>query len=282
MELWYRLIEFLPFEWAQPGQMFFMKNALLAILLVSPIFGIVATMIVNNRMAFFSDALGHGAFTGIAIGGVLGFVRPLWSAVLFSIVFSLLITIIKNKSRISSDTIIGTFSSIAVALGIFISTAGGRSFTKLNNFLVGDLLSISHFEIGMLAVVLLGILILWVSVFNKLLVVSVNQSLAASRGIKTFWIETAFTTSIAIIVTISMSWIGLLVINSFLVLPAAASRNVASNVRQYHAFTILISMFSGVSGLIASFYLGTSTGATIVLISALFFFITFIFRGKQA
>ena len=113
MGLWYQLVSFiLPFGWAKPDQMFFMKNALLAIILVSPIFSIVATMIVNNRMAFFSDALGHGAFTGVAIGGLLGFVKPLWSAVAFSILFAVVITFIKNKSKMSSDTVIGVFSSL--------------------------------------------------------------------------------------------------------------------------------------------------------------------------
>ncbi|HAN10724.1 MAG TPA: ABC transporter [Clostridiales bacterium] len=281
MEIWYKVVELvIPFDWAKADHMFFMKNALLAIILVSFIFGILSTMIVNNRMAFFSDALGHGAFTGVVIGGILGFVRPIWSAVVFSIIFSLGITLVKNKSKISRDTIIGVFSSVAIALGIFLSTLGGRSFTKLNAFLVGDILSIKPSEIGLLFLVLIAMIVLWSLLFNKLLVVSVNQSLASSRGLNTFWIEVIFTTAIAVIVTISMSWIGLLVINSLLILPAAAARNITSNVRQYHVVTILISMVSGVGGLILSYYIETATGATIVLILSIFFFITFALRGK--
>ena len=280
--MWYKLVEFfLPFEWAGSNGTMFMKNALLAIILVAPIFGLISTMVVNNRMAFFSDALGHGAFTGVALGAILGFVQPLWCAILFSIVFSLVITTIKYKSKMAPDTIIGVFSSIAVALGIFISTAGGRSFTKLNAFLVGDILSISPSEILLLVVVLVVVLLMWIFIFNKLLLVTINQSLAQSRAIPTFLIEAIFTATIAIVVTISMSWIGLLVINSFLVLPAAASRNISSNIRQYHLFTVLLSLASGIGGLICSYYWGTSTGATIVLISGLFFFVTFAFRGRQ-
>ena len=282
MDAWYKLVEFiLPFEWAGSNGTMFMKNALLAIILVAPIFGLISTMVVNNRMAFFSDALGHGAFTGVALGAILGFVQPLWCAILFSIVFSLVITTIKYKSKMAPDTIIGVFSSIAVALGIFISTAGGRSFTKLNSFLVGDILSISPSEILLLVAVLIVVLLMWIFIFNKLLLVTVNQSLAQSRAIPTFLVEAVFTATIAIVVTISMSWIGLLVINSFLVLPAAASRNIASNIRQYHLFTVLLSLVSGIGGLICSYYWGTSTGATIVLISGLFFFITFALRGRQ-
>lgn len=280
MELWYRLVELLPFDWAAPGKMLFMKNALLAIILISPVFGLLGTMIVNNRMAFFSDALGHGAFTGVAIGAVMGMVQPLWSAVLFSVLFSAGIAIIKHRSRMASDTVIGVFSSTAIALGIFIQTAGGRSFAKAMTYLVGDILSIVPKEIFMLGIILVLTVLLWSLIFNKLLVVSVNSSLAGSRGIDTFLYELIFSVVIAVIVTISMSWIGLLVINSFLVLPAAAARNITRNQRQYHIVAVCISVFSGIAGLLLSYYIETATGATIVLISAAIFYTTFILRKR--
>lgn len=280
MELWYYIVSVLPFDWAKPGEMLFMKNALLAVLIMAPIFGILGTMIVNNRMAFFSDALGHGAFTGVAIGGLLGFLRPLWSAVVFAVIFSFAIAFIKHKSKMASDTVIGVFSSTAVALGIFFATAGGRSFTKLNTYLVGDILSITPFEIGMLAALLIIVLLFWVLVFNKLLVASVNRSLAGSRGIHTFWNEVIFSTAIAVIVTMSMTWVGLLVINSFLVLPAAAARNISGNQRQYHLFSVVISVICGAAGLITSYYIGTASGSTIVIFMAVIFFITFLSRKK--
>ena len=90
MSLWYALVDLLPFEWAQPGQMLFMKNALLAILVISPLFGLLSTMVVQSRMSFFSDALGHSAFTGVAIGVLCGLQEPRWAAVSFSLLFSLL------------------------------------------------------------------------------------------------------------------------------------------------------------------------------------------------
>ena len=84
MELWYALIDLLPFEWAVPGSMYFMKNALLAVLVISPLFGLLSTMVVESKMSFFSDALGHSAFTGMAIGALVGStIDPLWCAVIF-------------------------------------------------------------------------------------------------------------------------------------------------------------------------------------------------------
>lgn len=282
MNGWYKLLEVLPFEWAQEGQMLFMKNALLAVILLTPIFAILGTMIVNNNMAFFSDALGHGAFTGVAIGGIMGFIKPIGSAVLFSLIFAFLIALIKYRSKMASDTVIGVFSSTAIALGIFLATLGGNSFAKLNTYLVGDILSITPKEIGFLFIVLLLVLIFWLLFFNRLLIVSVNPSLAGSRGIHTFWYEVLFSSAVAVIVTVSMSWIGLLVINSFLVLPAAAARNIARNQRQYHFFAVLFSMLSGVAGLILSYYIETASGSTIVLLSSIIFFTTYLLRKKFA
>ena len=256
-----------------------MKNALFAVLLVTPLFGILGTMIVSNRMAFFSDSLGHGAFTGIALGAVLGVVKPVWAAVLFSILFAVAITLIKNKSKTSTDTIIGVFSSVAIAAGIVIITYKG-SFNKYSAFLIGDLLSITSSEILTLLFIFVGVIILWLLLFNRILMISINRSLAASRGVNTLMVEILFTSAVAVVVTVSIQWVGLLIVNSLLVLPAAASRNVTINVRQYHLFSVLISVVSGLCGLILSYYLNTATGAAIVLVSAVIFFVTLSLRSR--
>ena len=266
----------LPFQWVEHT---FMKNALLAVLLVTPLFGILSTMVVSNRMAFFSDSLGHGAFTGIAIGTIVGGLQPLTGTIIFSVVFAILITVIKNKSKTSPDTIIGVFASTAVALGLMIMSFGG-GFNKFSSYLIGDLLSITPLEIVMLFSVFVGVILLWLVIFNKLLITSINPSLAASRGINTLRIEILFSSALAVVVAMTIHWVGLLIINSLLVLPAAAARNVTVNVRQYHFVAVLLAVFSGVTGLILSYYLNTATGSTIVLISAMLFFATFTIRGR--
>lgn len=277
LDFWYKMIDtLLPFDWTNFD---FMKNALLAILLVAPLFGLLGTMIVSNKLAFFSDSLGHGAFTGIAIGATLGIVAPIWAAIVFSILFAILITIIKNKSKSSPDTIIGVFSSTAIALGIMLISINGQ-FNKLTTYLIGDILSINQSELFFLIFVFIAIIVLWSIIYNKLLVISINNAFAKSKGINTFLYEIIFTVAVAIVVTITISWVGLLLVNSLLVLPAAAARNISGNTRQYHLFSILFAFLSGVFGLILSYYLNTSTGATIVMISALIFFISMTLKNK--
>ena len=269
------LVDLLPFDWAEPGRMFFMKNALLAVLVITPLFGLLSTMVVHSRMSFFSDALGHSAFTGMAIGALCGLSDPPWSAVIFAVIFAILFNLVRRKTSLASDTVIGVFSSTAVAMGIFISTLGGRSFTRFNSLLIGDILSVEPAKIGLLALILLGTILLWVFSFNPLMLSAVHPALADSRGIRVFWQETLFSAVIAVMVTLSMTWVGLLVINSLLVLPAAAARNAAKNMAQYHLLSVAGAAAAGVAGLMTSYYWGTSAGASITLYLALFFLGTF-------
>ena len=281
VNFWYWLLSWLPFEWAAPDTMLFMKNALLAVLVVTPLFGLLSTMEVESRMAFFSDALGHSAFTGMAIGALCGLAQPVGAAVLFSVVIALLFTLVRQKTHMASDTAISVFSSAAVALGIFLSTLGGQSFTKFNNLLIGDILSVAPGEIGLLALILLGLLVLWITSFNQMMLSSVHQALADSRGIRVVWKNFLFTAAIAVVVTITMTWVGLLVINALLVLPGAAARNVARNLPQYHLVSVLGGVVCGIGGLIVSYYLGTSTGASITLLLALWFFLTLLLKRTR-
>jgi len=275
MNLWYSLVDLLlPFGWLQHE---FMKNALLGVLLVTPIFGLLGTMIVNNKMAFFSDSLGHSALTGIAIGVILGIKNPVWSMLFFSVLITIAILVVKEANTASTDTIIGVFSSTAVALGIVILSRNG-GFNKYSVYLIGDLLSINPTDLLTLSIVFVLVIALWIVIFNRLLLASMNPSLARSRGINVRLYEYLFTMIMAVIVTISIQWVGILIISSLLILPAASSRNIAKNMRQYHIYSVLIALISGVSGLILSYFWGTATGATIVLISSAFFTVTFIVK----
>ena len=278
MTVWYWLLSWLPFEWAAPDTMLFMKNALLAVLVVTPLFGLLSTMVVESRMAFFSDALGHSAFTGMAIGALCGLTRPVGAAVVFAVVIALLFTLVRQKPHMASDTAISVFSSAAVALGSFLSTLGGQSFTKFNTLLIGDILSVAPAEIGHLALILLPLVILWLTSYNQMMLSSVHQALADSRGIQVVWKNFLFTAAIAVVVTISMTWVGLLVINALLVLPGAAARNLAKNLPQYNLISILGGIVCGIAGLMVSYYLGTSTGASITLLLAVWFFVTLLVR----
>ncbi len=273
MQAIYSIIEnLLPFEWLE---MTFMKNAFLAVIIACPLFGILGTSVVSNKMSFFSDAIGHSALTGIAIGVLIGIKEPVFSMIIFSLILGFAIITVKIKGKASADTVIGVFSSTAMALGIVLLSAGGN-FSKYQKYLIGDILSIKPYEILMLLISLVILLLVWIIFYNKMLVTNLHSTYAKSRRIKTFAIEQIFALLTALIVSVSIRWTGLLVINSLLVLPAAASRMLSRNTRQYMLFAILISLFSGIVGLIISYYAGSASGASIVIVNAVIFLLSFL------
>lgn len=277
MEIIYNIIEtILPFSFMEYE---FMKNAFLALIIIAPLFGIIGTMIVNNKMSFFSDALGHSALAGIAIGTAIGISNYSVSMIMFAIIFAILLNYIKNKKTASTDTIISVFSSSAVAIGLMLMSKFG-GITKYSSYLVGDILSVTLDEILLLFIIFIFTIIIWLKLCNKLVITSTNSTLARSKGVNVTLIENIFGVLIAVVVMLTIKWVGILLINALLILPAAASRNISRNMRQYTLYSIIISLFSGIFGLILSFIFEIATGPAIVVISAIIFFVTFAFRRK--
>ncbi len=267
MGAWYKLVDLLPFSWTHYA---FMKNALLAVLLVTPLFAILGTVVVSNRMVFFTDVLGHSALSGIAIGVLLGFRDPTLPMIMLAVVIGVSINLLKNATKASMDTVLGVLFAFIVALGIVILSRQG-GFVKYTTYLIGDILAVTPGQIAWFCVIALAVLAYWYAAANAVILSSVNSSLARSRRVKTLLIETSFTVLLAIVVMVSIRLIGVLIINSLLVLPAAASRNIARNMSSYTAWAVLISVASGIAGLILSYYWGTASGATIVLVAAVFY-----------
>ena len=273
MNVIYDIIDMcLPFAWLEPT---FMKNAFLAVLVAAPLFGGLGSFVVSNNMAFYSDAIGHSALTGIALGIILGIKNPILSMVVFSLLLGCAIITVKTKGKTSADTIIGVFSSAAVALGLVLLSATGN-FAKYQKYLVGDILSIQPSDIALLLVVALLVIIIWTLFYNKMLLTNMHRTFAKSRGVSVFFIEQLFALTTALIVAVSIHWTGLLVINSLLVLPAAAARLVTRSSRSYVLTSVLISLLSSVIGLIISYYWDSVSGATIVLVNTVAFVVCLI------
>ncbi len=264
-------------DWWQYG---FMRNAFFAILIITPLFGLLGTMIVSKKMAFFSDALGHSALTGIAIGVLVGVANTNWTMLGFAILFALFLNYVNGKNASNTDTTISVCASCSTALGLAILSKGGN-FSQYSSLLVGDVLSISKKEVIYLFVLFLFTIGFWLLCYNKLQAISMNRTLAKSRHIPVVLLENLFAVLIALIVTLSIKWVGILIINALLILPAASSRNISENVREYHGFSIVFSLFSGVLGLIISYFTNVATGPMIVIIASLIYFATFLYGRSR-
>ncbi len=273
----YRVMDaVLPFECFRLG---FMKNALLALLLLTPLLALLGTMAVNRRMAFFSDALGHSALAGVGLGLLLGVQNELISMIVFGVLWAIAISRINRTGGASADTIISVFSSAGIAVGLLILSRNG-SFARYSSLLAGDVLSVQPRDLLWLFIALpLGVAA-WALLYNQLLITAVNPALAQSRGVKTKWIEYAFAALLASAVMLSIRWVGVLLINALLILPAAAARNVSRTARQHALFSVLIGLFSGVAGLVAAYYLDTGVGAAVVLCAAVIYAATLPLRKR--
>ena len=245
----------------------FMKNAFLAILLVTPLLGLLGTMAVNKQMAFFSDALGHSALTGIGLGILLGVSNDLVSMLVFGIVWALLLCWIRQHGSSSTDTVISVFSSTSIAAGLLILARGG-GFAKYSSLLIGDVLAVTPADLLWLLLALIATIVLWVFLYNHLLLTSVNASLARSRGVHTQLCEAVFMVLVAIAVMLAIRWVGVMLINALLILPAAAGRNLARSSRSHAILSVIIALVCGIAGLLCSYAWDTSAGAAIVLFAA--------------
>jgi zinc transport system permease protein len=264
----------LPFEWAHYA---FMQHALLAVVLVTPLLALLGCLVINNQMAFFSEALGHSALTGLALGTLLGMKAPIFAVVGFAILLALVMSLMRRHSAVPPDTAIALVMAVVVALGVMLLSRGG-GFAKYARYLIGDILTITAGELVCLAALLGLVLLLWGLLFNAFFFVSLNRSLATSRGFPVRGLEPLFAVIVAAVVATSIPWVGLLVINSMLILPAATARNLAWNTRSYVVGALAISLLSGLLGLVCSYYWDTATGATIVLWASGFFALSLLFR----
>ena len=259
-------------------QFTFMKNAFLAVLLLTPLLGLLGTMAVNHQMAFFSDALGHSALTGIGLGIILGLRNDLVAMLVFGIIWAILICVIKQSGSASADTVISVFSSTSVAAGLLILARGGK-FAKYSALLIGDILAVTPGDLLWLLLALIATLAFWALLYNSLLLTSVDSQLARSRGIRTRLVECAFVVMVAVAVMLSIRWVGVMLINALLILPAAAGRNLARSARQHAVWSVVLALFCGIFGLTLSYYLDTSAGASIVLVSALCYAVSLAVRS---
>ncbi len=267
----------LPFSFLEHA---FMKNSLLAILLITPLLGLLGTLVVSNKMAFFADTLGHSALTGIAVGAMLGIGDAKVSMIILGLIIAVCLVLVKRKNRAPADATISVFSSTLSALGIVLLSKNG-GFARYTNFLIGDFLSVSANDLLLAVIVLAVVILYWIFLFNKTYIVSVNATFAHSSGVNTRAIELLFTCLVAVVVMTAISWVGILIITSLLVLPAACARIFSSSIKSYTLISVLLSLASGICGLVLSYYMGSATGATIVLVLAVCYFTCLAFFTKQ-
>ena len=267
----------LPFSFAEPA---FMKRALLGLLLVAPAAAAIGVPLVQHRMAFFSDAIGHSAFTGVALGLILG-VSPSWTVAAFGAVVAVAIVLVRGRTGLSPDTVTGVFFSAVVAFGIAVISRERGLTRNLQAFLYGDLLAVTDAELAWMAVLFALVAGYLLLLYNRVLLLGIHEGFARTKGVPARAVEISFALVVALVVTAAIRAVGILLVTALLVIPAAAARNVARGAASAMWISVGIALLSGVSGIVASWYLDTATGATVVLAAACCFALTALFRAAR-
>ncbi len=257
----------------------FMRMAFIAVLLLSPALGMMGCMVVEKRMAFFSDAIGHSALTGIAVGVLCGMADSNIAVVLYAAAFAILLNEIRFRGHSSTDTIISVMASASLAVGLAILSRGG-SFAGYSSLLIGDILGVGSGDLVALGCVLVVTVVFVVLAENAVLAAAIHPTLARVSGIRLRLLEHGFAVLVAVVVALSIRWIGILLINALLILPAASARCISKNMRQYMGYTLIFSLFSSIMGLVMSFFMSIATGPAIVIIGAVIYGGCYIF-GRE-
>lgn len=275
----YTLIGLLPLDCLQAR---FMQQALLGLLLLTPMAAVLGVEVINFRMAFFSDAIGHSAFAGVALGLILA-VNPRLSMPLFGVLVGLAVMVVRRKSNLSADTAIGIVFSAVVAFGLAVVSRASGVARDMQQFLYGDILTISEGEIAFLGLLFLGMLLFQAVGYNRLLAIALNPVMARVHGIRVALWQYLFAGLLALVVMFSVWAVGVLLVTAMLIVPAATARNLARTAGGMFWWALLAGISSGFAGLTLSAqdWLATSSGATIILVSCCWFAASCVWAARR-
>jgi len=262
----------------------FVVNGFLCAFIIGPLLGGVGTMVVAKRMAFFSQAIGNAALTGVAIGVIIGesYTAPYMSMFSFCILFALLLNFSKNHTKMSSDTLIGVFLSVSLAIGattlLWVSAKVNTHI--LDTVMFGSILTVNDTDMNVLLVTTLITAAVALPLYNQMLLASLNPSLAHVRGIKVHALEYLFVLLVTILTVACVKIIGAVLVEALLLIPAAASRNLNRSIRGFVLWSIVFSTASCLIGVYVPMRwdLPVPSGGAIILTAAMIFLATMLIR----
>ncbi|MBI6955714.1 MULTISPECIES: metal ABC transporter permease [unclassified Pseudomonas] len=270
-------------DWATAGYLpealayGFVVNALLAGVMIGPVLGGLGTLVVVKRFAFFSEAVGHAALTGVAIGILLGepYTGPYGSLFGYCLLFGILLNFLRNRTGLSPDTLIGVFLSVSLALGasLLLMLAGKINVHILENVLFGSVLTVSAQDLLVLGIVAVLVLALALPLYNRIMLASFNPQLAAVRGVAVKTLDYLFVVLVTLVTVASVKVIGAILVGALLVIPAAAARLVSQSLKGFFFVSVIIATLSTLLGILLPivFDLPVPSGAAIILVAGICF-----------
>ena len=256
----------------------FMVRGMMAALIVGPVLGAMGTVVVTRKLAFFTQTVGNASLTGVALGLLFG--EPIESTYAglygFCLIIALLMTYVKNRARVSNDTVIGVVLAQVLGIGILMLVLVTKQFNvhQIEGILFGSLITLNKNDLIFLIIISMIAMVVGGIIFNRTMLSSFNPILAKARGVRPVFIEYVFITVLTAVIVASLKLVGSLLVLVLMVVPAAGAQNIAKNLVQFFWLTIIFSTVSTVIGLLASGLWPVPTGASIVLVASIVFYST--------
>lgn len=253
----------------------FMKNALMAAILSSVVCGIIGTIIVEKKLVSMSGGIAHVSFGGIGLGYLLG-IEPIIGGLVFSVFASVGISTINRKTNTNSDALIGMFWSVGMALGIlFIALTPGYP-PDMTSYLFGDILTVSSVYIKIMIILSFIILISIVSIFNYWKAYLFDEEFIQVLGINTVFLEYFLFILIALSIVVLIKVVGIILSIALLTIPPAIAKLFTYNIKNIMLLSTLLGIVFNVLGLVISYQYNIPSGATIILLSVIGYFVAII------
>ena len=270
------MVEFL----LEPLQFSFLVRALAAAAIVGIVCSILGTYVVLRGMAFFGDALAHTILPGVVIAFLLGWPLAV-GALIFGVLTALGIGLLTDSGYLKEDTAIGVIFAGFFALGVAMLSATGNYTVDLAHFLFGNLLGVTSTDLIITAVLGAIVLVIVFLFYKELLVVSFDQVLAETLRLPTIFLRFLLLVLIAVTIVVSLQVVGIALMLAMFVTPAATASLLTRRLPTMMVVSAAIGVFSGVTGVYASYYLNVASGPAVVLIATLIFFIVFLFAPDR-
>ncbi|WP_220183857.1 zinc ABC transporter permease subunit ZnuB [Marinobacterium marinum] len=231
---------------------------------IAALAGPLGAFVVWRRMAYFGDTLAHSALMGIALGFLFDINLNL-AVVACCVLLAIMLVSLQRQHLVATDTLLGIMAHSALSLGLVAVALLDNVRIDLMEYLFGDLLAIAPADLywiyGGGALVLLLLWRLW----NPLLALTINEELAQVEGVPVARTRLALMLLIAVVIAVAMKLVGILLITSLLIIPAASARRLASTPEQMAVFASLLGMLAVVGGISASWFWDTPAGPSVVV-----------------
>lgn len=230
-------------------------------------------------MSYYGESIAHSSLLGVGLGILLG-TGINFGVIIICLLFGILFLWLQQSKILSTDTLLGVLAHLALSIGIIVISLN-RIKIDIEAFLFGDILTVSSSDLWIMyfgvGITILLILINW----SSLLLVTIDEDLARAEGINPIYINLLLTIVLTIVVAVSLQIIGLLLITAMLIIPAATSRRLANSPGQMALIATLVGVISVISGIFLSVELDAPSGPSIVVISAILFFLSYLFGLMQ-